>query len=503
MKQLDILFIHPNASKKVYQSLSNNYAAIEPPIWVGLLAQHARMINGKSVRILDCEAGQLTPEESAAIINDHNPRLAVIVVYGQQPSASTQNMQGVRDLSTILHDSYGNIKTLLVGLHPSAVSRRTLDLEKVDFVCQGEGPYTISALLETNMEDISQLKSVPGLWYREDGRIKCTTPAQIIPQERLEVELPGIAWDLLPMEKYRTSNWHAMSNENDKQPFASLYTSLGCPFKCSFCCINAPFGNNNLENWDYGRNKFRFWDPNFVIDEFEKIHQMGIKNVKIADEMFVLYKRHFMELCNLLIDRKYGFNIWAYARIDTVKEEYLETLKKAGINWLALGIESGNTVVRKDVVKGKFTEVNIRDLVAKIQGYGINVIGNYIFGLPEDNLETMQDTLDLATDLNCEFANFYSAMAYPGSKLYLDALKEHWDLPDEYVGYSQHSYETKPLPTKHITATEVLKFRDDAFVEYFKNEKYLSMVENKFSTETRHELEKMTEIKLKRKLLGD
>ena len=115
----------------------------------------------------------------------------------------------------------------------------------------------------------------------------------------------------------------------------------------------------------------------------------------------------------------------------------------------------------------------------------------------------MQDTLDLATDLNCEFANFYSAMAYPGSKLYLDALKEHWDLPDEYVGYSQHSYETKPLPTKHITATEVLKFRDDAFVEYFKNEKYLSMVENKFSTETRHELEKMTEIKLKRKLLGD
>jgi len=503
MKQLDILFIHPNASKKVYQSLSNNYAAIEPPIWVGLLAQHARMINGKSVRILDCEAGQLTPEESAAIINDHNPRLAVIVVYGQQPSASTQNMQGVRDLSTILHDSYGNIKTLLVGLHPSAVSRRTLDLEKVDFVCQGEGPYTISALLETNMEDISQLKSVPGLWYREDGRIKCTTPAQIIPQERLEVELPGIAWDLLPMEKYRTSNWHAMSNENDKQPFASLYTSLGCPFKCSFCCINAPFGNNNLENWDYGRNKFRFWDPNFVIDEFEKIHQMGIKNVKIADEMFVLYKRHFMELCNLLIDRKYGFNIWAYARIDTVKEEYLETLKKAGINWLALGIESGNTVVRKDVVKGKFTEVNIRDLVKKIQDHGINVIGNYIFGLPEDNLDTMQDTLDLSIDLNCEFANYYSAMAYPGSKLYLDAIREGWELPSDYVGFSQHAYRTQPLPTKYISAAEVLRFRDEAFLKYHTNEKYLSMIEEKFGLVARQDLEKMTKIKLKRKLLGD
>ena len=96
-----------------------------------------------------------------------------------------------------------------------------------------------------------------------------------------------------------------------------------------------------------------------------------------------------MKLCELLHERRYDFNIWAYARIDTVKEEYLGTLKKAGVNWLALGIESGNKVVRKDVVKGKFTEVNIRDLVEKIQGHGINVIANYIFGLPEDNHETM------------------------------------------------------------------------------------------------------------------
>jgi radical SAM superfamily enzyme YgiQ (UPF0313 family) len=230
---------------------------------------------------------------------------------------------------------------------------------------------------------------------------------------------------------------------------------------------------------------------------------MGIKNVKIADEMFVLYKQHFMKLCDLLIERQYNFNIWAYARIDTVKESYLDTLKKAGVNWLALGIESGNTVVRKDVVKGRFTEVNIRDLVRKIQDYDINVIGNYIFGLPEDTVETMQDTLDLSIELNCEFANYYSAMAYPGSKLFLDALKEGWELPDEHVGYSQHSYETKPLPTKHISAAEVLKFRDEAFLKYYKNSDYLDMIEDKFSLETRREIEKMTEIKLKRKLLGD
>jgi len=502
MSKLDVLFVHPNGAPIIYQKLSKEYSAIEPPIWAALLAQNARK-NGYSTKILDCEALRIDAKESAAAIGDYDPKLVAIVVYGQQPSASTQNMVGARYLLQELKDKYPQLKTLLIGLHPSAVSRQTMQEEITDFVCQGEGPLTIAGLLNVNMSDTSQLRNVPGLWYREDGKILCTRPAPIISQEDLASELPGMAWDLLPMDKYRTSNWHAMTNDDDKQPFASLYTSLGCPFKCSFCCINAPFGNNNLENWDYGRNKFRFWDPKFIISEFEVLHQMGIKNVKLADEMFVLYKKHFMKLCDLLIERKYDFNIWAYARIDTVKEEYLETLKKAGINWLALGIESGNAVVRKDVVKGKFTEVNIRDLVEKVQGHGINVIGNYIFGLPEDNHETMQDTLDMSMELNCEFANFYSAMAYPGSKLFLDALNEGSQLPETYVGYSQHSYETTPLDTKHISAAEVLKFRDEAFTKYYKNEQYLDMIEHKFGLGTRQDIEKMTEIKLKRKLLGD
>ena len=204
-----------------------------------------------------------------------------------------------------------------------------------------------------------------------------------------------------------------------------------------------------------------------------------------------------------IIDRGYKFNIWAYARIDTVKEKYLSTLKRAGVTWLALGIESGNTMVRKDVTKGKFTDVKIKDLVENIQNAGIKVIGNYIFGLPEDTMETMRDTLDLAKELNCEFANFYSAMAYPGSKLYLDALREGWELPDSYVGFSQHSYETKPLPTKHISAAQVLGFRDKAFDEYYKNEDYLVMIEEKFGHSTRQGIEEMVKIKLKRKILGD
>lgn len=504
MSQLQVLFVHPNASSKIYQGLSKNLSAIEPPIWAALLANSMRAHGFHDVQILDCEADGLSPEESAKAIENYNPKLVVFVVYGQQPSASTQNMQGVRDCLNILKDSNPNRKVLLTGLYPSAVSRKTMQEERTDFVCQGEGPKTIVGLLSiSNMNETVHLEKVPGLWYRDEGKIRFTKPAQLIKQEELIRELPGMAWDLLPMDKYRTSNWHAMSNNNITTPFASLYTSLGCPFKCSFCCINAPFGNNNVENWDYGRNKFRYWDPNFMITEFDKINKMGIRNVKIADEMFVLKQDHFMNLCNKIIDRGYDFNIWAYARIDTVRESYLDTLKKAGVEWLALGIESGNTIVRKDVIKGRFTEIKIKDLVRQIQNAGINVIGNYIFGLPEDNLETMQETLDLAKDLNCEFSNFYCTMAYPGSRLYLDALKNNWELPNSYVGYSQHSYDMRPLDTNHIPASEVVRFRDFAFNDYHEDQKYLSMVENKFGIETKKKMIDMCKHKLKRKLLGD
>ena len=140
-------------------------------------------------------------------------------------------------------------------------------------------------------------------------------------------------------------------------------------------------------------------------------------------------------------------------------------------------------------------------MVELIQNANIRVIGNYIFGLPDDDQRTMQETLDMATELNCEFANFYCAMAYPGSKLYDIAVKEGWKLPNEWHGFSQHSYEMLPLPTKHISAKEVLKFRDDAFHKYFENPDYLRMIGEKFGEKVKKHIQGMTKTRLKRKLL--
>ena len=497
MKQLDVLFVHANASKKIYQDLAKDFSAIEPPIWAGMLANHCRL-KGFSVNILDCEALHLDEEESAKQIANAHARLVCFVVYGQQPSASSQNMAGATTLADAVKALAPECKILFVGGHIAALPREVLENHpSIDFVCQNEGVYTISNLLKTNLNN--GLETVDGLGFRRNGSIVLNKPSPIVAKADLSRELPGIAWDLLPVKNYRTALWHSYPNNSERQPFAALYTSLGCPMKCSFCMINII--NRQENEYSDGSAVFRYWEPEHIIKEFDYFASQGITNIKIADELFVLNANHFLKLCELIIQRGYKFNIWCYSRVDTVKDQYLATLKKAGVNWLALGIESGNTRVRKDVTKGRFEDVDIRAVVGKIREHGINVIGNYIFGLPEDDLDSMQMTLDLAMEMNTEEANFYSAMAYPGSPLYGIAKKEGWKLPSTYAGFSQHSYEGQPLPTKYLTAEQVLAFRDEAWMKYHTNPKFLELLKQKFGQAAVDETIKSTKIKLKRKIL--
>ena len=97
----------------------------------------------------------------------------------------------------------------------------------------------------------------------------------------------------------------------------------------------------------------------------------------------------------------------------------------------------------------------------------------------------------------------YAAMALPGSRLYRDALEDGLELPDSYVGYSFHSYETLPLPTEELTPAEIIKFRDDAWIKYHTYEPFLKLVEEKSGKKARQDILAMTKVKLKRKILGD
>lgn len=491
-KTIDVVLVNPGCRQEVYQELGNQYSAIETPALIGLFATYLRN-NGLSVDIVDAPVDNLSPNDVARTISENfDPVLVVLVVYGFQPSASTQNMPAAGEICRAMKAVIPECKIMMTGTHPAALPEQTMREEDIDFVCDREGPETI---LNTTLELKSKrhkFKNIRSLWYRESGVIASNPPSELM--SNLDVEMPIAAWDLLPMKKYRAHNWHCFEHITERQPYASIYTTLGCPYKCSFCCINAPFG----------KNSYRLWSPDTVIKQIDTlVTKYGIKNIKFVDEMFVLNNSHVHGVCDRIIDRGYNLNIWAYARVDTVTEELLHKLREAGFRWLALGIESGSKHVRDGVDKGRFSYTEIINTVHKIQDAGINVIGNYIFGLPDDTHESMRETLDLSLEINCEFANFYSAMAYPGSNLYKLAIDQGWELPDTWIGYSQHSYECHPLRTESLTSAEVLRFRDEAFMEYFSAPSYLTMIQRKFGDEVLNHIQEMTSVKLKRRLLGD
>ena len=507
---IDILFVNPGNASVIYQNLAADFSAIEPPTWALLLAESVRS-GGFTPAILDVNAERLSPAQAVERIRQCSPRLICFVVYGQNPNSGTVTMSGVVALAEVIKSVGILIPVSVVGSHASALPLEVLKTEpSIDVVFCNEGVYALHSLLSADPMDPHTWSSVRGIGYRIDGEAVLTLPGSVVPQDRMDIDLPGYAWDLLPyhekpLDLYRSHFWHAEYDHTKRTPFAAIYTSLGCAFQCNFCMINILNRDDEEEIGVAGNYaKMRFWSPTLIIREFDKLVDMGVKTLRISDEMFLLNRRYFVPLCEMLRDRGYGeqLNMWAYSRIDTVRDnEQLQLIRDAGIKWLALGIESGEKLVRMEATKGRFQDIDIRKVVKMIEESGIDVIANYLFGLPGDNMQTMQATLDLSLELCTAAWNGYAVMALPGSELYREAKEKGHPLPKDYAGYSFYSYDTLPLPTDQLSPAEVLAFRDKAFMDYHTNPLFIEKLHKRFGQVAVDNLRELTQVKLRRRLL--
>ncbi len=507
---IDVLFITPNNSKGIYQKLSNKYSSIETPTWSLLLAESCRSV-GFKVAILDTTAEQLTDEEAYKKILEYKPKLLCFVVYGQNVNAGTTNMSGAVRLSNYLKNK--KLETLIsfIGSHVQSLPIKTINDEKsIDFVFTNEGVYSLREILSLKKITLNTIQNIKGICFLKNKKPFMTPPQKIVPQDKMDIDLPGYAWDLLPykskpLDLYRAPMWHAEYDENKRTPYAALQTSLGCKFGCNFCMINIINRDDNNEIGvasDYSH--MRWWSTDFIIQEFDKLINMGVRTIRIVDEMFMLNPKYYIPLCEKLVERNLNdkLRMWAYSRVDTIKSvETLNLVRKAGIKWLCLGIESSSKEVRLEVSKGKFEDVDIKEVVKRVHDADIDIMANYIFGLPGDNMKKMKQTLDLSIELNTRGWNAYAAMALPGSELYREAIQKKLPLPDSYEGYSFHAYETQPLPTEHLSAAEILEYRDQSFIKYHSNQNFLIKIENKFGTKAVNTIKEINKIKLKRKIL--
>lgn len=439
------VIINPGAASKMYGNVSYN-VGIEPPYWVALRAAIIRNY-GNSVKVIDAEAENLNPEDTVKLAVNYNPDIVELIPLGITPScSSTPKMIASTQILREFERKFPNIMRTISGIHPNALPKQT---------------------------------------ERETHAVLCLPPSIV----KLG-EWPIPAWDLLPMERYRAHQWHCWGRGN-RQPYGSLYSSFGCPYNCSFCTIH------NLYDWP----TIKYHTVERVMQEIDILHnEYGIANIKFADELFIVRKKRVLKLCKEIKKRNYGLNLWAYSRIDLVDEEIITAMLEAGFRWQCYGIESVDDKVRGDIGK-QFSIDKVREILDMTRRLGAHLNGDFIFGLPEDDNNTMRATLDFAKSYLFEFVNFYVAMAYPGSQLYTQLSQTNIQLPASWDAYSQYSPDIIPLPTKYLTPAEVLQFRDNAFIEYYSNPEYLSMMGRKFGEDTVIQIKELLTHKLERKLL--
>jgi len=494
---LKAMFLISLESKpELYGATADKYSAVQPNIYLGLIASYSKK-NGVPVEIID-ETSNASMQDKINLILKYKPALVGVVCSGANPSSSTMSMVGAIEFFKKFNPVKGNIKTFICGGHPTTLSERTIDETGVDFVIRGEGYDTIVKLYDNvllnrhplKMPKIEADKYFEGIVCKLLGRVYMTG----MPELKDVNDLPMMDWYNTNPIKYRAHNWHAFEDIENRSPYGVIWTSFGCPYSCSFCCIN------NL----FGKRAYRLRDIKGVLKEIDiLVTKYGVKHLKILDELFIINNKRIDEFIEGLEARNYDLNIWAYARMDTVNPELLKRLRKVGVKWIAYGMESVSQNILTNIHKG-YNQNFYNDVIKMTKDADMYICADFIAGLWDDTYETLQETYDFAVKNNFEWLNLYPAFAYPGTPLYVKYLNENRiPEPRNWGEYALYGYDCKPLPTKTLTSAQVLKWRDDKFREYHKRPEYLSMIESKFGIKARQHVEEMIKIPLKRKILGD
>jgi radical SAM superfamily enzyme YgiQ (UPF0313 family) len=394
------------------------------------------------------EADGVDIDNLIEIIGKEKPDEVGIICSGSNPSASTMTMPGAIKIVKSIKKVFPNQRTFMWGGHPTVLPERTKYESGVDYVVVGTG-------FDCDVRDI-----------------------------------PMIDWDKINPNKYKAHNWHCFGDLENRTPYAAVWTSLGCPYSCEYCCVN------NL----FQKRTYMTRDVHSVINEIDYlVNKHGVKNIKIMDELFVTKNQRVLEFCDLLIERNYNLNMWCFARMDTVTPQLLAKLKKAGVNWVAYGFETINQHILDSQKKG--VDVNEYSKVIKwTKNAGINIIADFIAGFYEDTYETLNDTYDFMCSHNFEFINLYPLFAYPGTPLYDTYFKEELITHKDWNEYSLYGYDCIPCRTRYLSSSEVLEWRDTKYVEYFKRPEYRNMILNKFGAGTLIHVDGMARQHLDRKI---
>jgi radical SAM superfamily enzyme YgiQ (UPF0313 family) len=302
-----------------------------------------------------------------------------------------------------------NLKSMVFGGHVTAEPKSTLVREGIDIVVRGEAEYIIRDLARAMERKDESWKVVRGISYMEDSEYR-ENPNYPHIQNLDELPIPDRS--MLPKEV------HYFNPVVKRMPYTTMFTSRGCPGKCTFCSSPSFYGK-----------AIRYRSAQSVLEELINVSRLGYKEVFFRDEIFTISKNRVLEICEGILEKNLDITWICSARIGSVDFEMIKMMKRAGCHMIRFGVESGVQGLLDNIKKG-ITIEEIRQTFSWAHKAKIDTHAHMMIGIPGETKDTLKTTVRFVKQIDPTIVTFGILTPYAGTSIFNELKQKFPEVSD-------------------------------------------------------------------------
>ena len=344
------------------------------------------------------DANELGYEELLAAIVSARPDLLGISVV-------TERLYGVLKLARDVKRESPGTRIIIGGPHTDLYPDETMTHPEFDYMLLGPAELTFPAFVHWLAGGRDGEPPVHNLRYRDaSGAVRRTETSCV-------KSLEGF-----PLPDRKRIDIKKYVSVSDRSLMTTMSSSRGCPFRCMFCNVPRYYLQGTAER---------------IVSEIEEILALGFDEIYILDDTFNISHQRVKEVCGMIIRRGLRFKWSTRARLNPFDDEMAALMKEAGCFRLAVGVESHDPKILKEIGKGVSYEDILRGFEI-IHKNRFETTAYFIIGFPGQTLEQAAQVWPFIKTIRPTFLLMNSLIALPFSNLYFDLIKrgvyekDHW-----------------------------------------------------------------------------